>query len=135
MDGGCVAALEVPWAGGTLIGDISSSSTSIGGGQRSKSQAWEWVEQILQETDKKGLENIKFAGTPAKSWKFSCLKNVPKVHKKTKQNKTKQKCHFYTEIVKFDLILTHFKLFLGRGKQGEENIGGNPPCPPPHSTT
>ena len=40
-------------------------------------------------------------------------------------------CHFYTEFVKFGLILTHFKFILGQPGGGEENIcffqggGGN----------
>ena len=33
-------------------------------------------------------------------------------------------CHFYTEIVKFGLILTHLKIFGGGKLGGQENILG-----------
>ena len=40
--------------------------------------------------------------------------------------------HFYGEIVKFQLVWTHLKLFWGQTGWGQENIlrGKMPPCPP-----
>ena len=34
-------------------------------------------------------------------------------------------CHFYAEIVKFGLILTHLNLFGGKLEGGQENIWGS----------
>ena len=40
-------------------------------------------------------------------------------------------CHFYAEVVKFGLILTHLKLFGGQTGGGKKHIfwGQMPPCP------
>ena len=39
-------------------------------------------------------------------------------------------CHFYAEIVKFSLILTHLLLFWGANGEGVRTyFGGNAPCP------